>query len=251
MSLPHISVVIPAYNEELRLPHYLDEVISYLEGRHLAYEVLVVDDGSRDGTAAVVERCRTRYPHLQLLRLPQNCGKGAAVRAGMLAAQGRLRLFADADGATPISELERLELAIADGAEVAIASRALKGTTTKVKGTLHRKVMGTVFNTLVQLLAVSGLKDTQCGFKLFTETAVYQTFSYQVIDDFGFDVEILFLAQRSGLPIAEVPVNWQDIPGTKVRLVRDSLRMLRDVMSVRANALRGLYRQKTAPLPKG
>ncbi|GFO61010.1 glycosyl transferase [Geomonas silvestris] len=247
MSSPHLSVVIPSYNEELRLPRYLDEVCQYLEGRGCAYEVLVVDDGSQDGTAAVVEKAMSRYRHLQLLRLPENRGKGAAVRAGMLQTTGKLRLFADADGATPIAELERLELAIADGADLAIGSRAIKGKTTRVRGTLHRKIMGTIFNAVVQVLAVPGLQDTQCGFKLFTDTAVRRTFSLQMLDDFGFDVEILYLARKGGLSIAEVPVNWVDIPGTKVDLVRDSLRMLRDILAVRGNDLRCLYRDREKP----
>jgi dolichyl-phosphate beta-glucosyltransferase len=242
MSRPQLSVVLPAFNEETRLPRYLEQITAYLADRNLNYEIIVVDDGSADATAGVVERLRRSNARLRLLRFPENRGKGAAVRAGMLAASGVLRLFADADGATPIAELERLEQAIARGAEVAVASRALRDRSTRVKGTLHRKLMGTAFNLMVQTLAVPGIRDTQCGFKLFTERAAQGTFARQTIDDFGFDVEILYLARKRGFAVAEVPVNWTDIAGSKVHLWRDSLRMFLSVLVIRNNDLRRLYR---------
>jgi dolichyl-phosphate beta-glucosyltransferase len=241
MVKPDLSVVIPAYNEESRLPRYLGEVTEYLEGKKVCYEVIVVDDGSSDATANLVESLKMRYPHLKLLRLTQNMGKGAAVRAGMLSSEGRLRLFADADGATPIVELERLERAMAAGADIAVASRAVKDQSVSVCGSLHRKIMGTAFNLIVQTLAVPGIRDTQCGFKLFTEQAVDQTFRLQRIDGFGFDVETLFLASKFNLKVAEVPVNWNNIPGTKVSLLCDSYKMLRDIFIVRMNDLRSRY----------
>ena len=241
ISDPDLSIVIPAYNEELRLPRYLEVVTNYLQERGNDYELIVVDDGSSDGTANMVEESRKANPRLQLVRLPENCGKGAAVRAGMCAARGRLRLFADADGATPIRELERLEREIAGGADIAIGSRALQDETTKVVGKVHRKVMGTIFNLMVQTMAVPGIHDTQCGFKLFTSQAAAALFSLQRIDDFGFDVELLYLARKNGLRVIEVPVNWTDVSGTKVKVGRDSLKMFVDVVTIRLNELRGLY----------
>lgn len=241
MTDPYLSVVIPAFNEELRLPRYLELVTGYLSRRGIGYEVIVVDDGSRDRTSAVVEALRNDDSRLHLIRFSENCGKGAAVRAGMGAARGTLRLFADADGATPIGEIERLEKAIKRGADIAIGSRALRDDTTKVEGKLHRKVMGTIFNLMVQSIAVPGIRDTQCGFKLFTAHAAVNTFPLQQIDDFGFDVEILYLARNRGLRIVEVPINWTDVSGTKVKVGRDSVKMLADIVTIRWNRARGVY----------
>ncbi len=237
-----LSVVIPAFNEELRLPLYLEKVMSYLDERAFTSEVIIVDDGSRDKTAAIVEQYSSKDPWVRLVRLAKNTGKGGAVKTGMLAATGRLRLFSDADGATPIAEVERLKRAIESGAEVAVGSRALKDDTLKVRTRLHRKLIGTVFNCIVRTLTVKGINDTQCGFKLFTARAANAVFPMQRIEDFGFDVELLYICRKKGLRIAEVPVNWTDIPGTKVKLVRDSLRMLRDVMKIRFCDWRGGYR---------
>jgi dolichyl-phosphate beta-glucosyltransferase len=241
MSTPEISIVIPAYNEEDRLPGYLREVVIFLDARAESYEVIVVDDGSIDGTAEAVERFAEHAPSVRLLRLPENRGKGYAVRIGILSACGRSRLFTDADGATSIQELSRLESAIDGGADIAIGSRALSGDSVTVKGRLHRKIMGQLFNLLVRLFAVKGIHDTQCGFKLFTASAAETIFPLLTIDDFGFDVELLYVARQHGLSISEVPVNWTDIAGTKVRIVRDSWRMLRDILRVRRNALSGFY----------
>ncbi len=242
IALPELSVIIPAFNEESRLPGYLDQVLAYLEQRAHSYEVIVVDDGSRDGTAAQVERFIEKGYNVRLIRLPCNRGKGFAVKTGMLQSNGRLRLFADADGATPITELERLQDAIGRGAAVAVASRALREDDCHVQTRLHRKLMGTIFNRIVRALTVKGISDTQCGFKLFTAEAANAAFPLQRIDGFGFDVEVLFICDRKGFRIAEVPVNWTDVKGTKVKLVRDSLRMFRDVIGIRCNDLRGAYR---------
>ena len=236
-----LSVIIPAFNEEHRLPAYLDEILVYLGERTYLFEVIVVDDGSTDGTAAMVERFVEKAPEVRLVRLSQNQGKGHAVKTGMLNARGELRLFADADGATPISEFERLRLAIEQGADVAVASRALHDSSRIVQTKLHRKLIGTVFNFIVRTLTVKGINDTQCGFKLFTREAANKVFPLQSIHDFGFDVEILYLCQKKGFRIWEVPVTWTDIPGTKVKIMRDSLRMFKDVVKVRANDWRGAY----------
>jgi dolichyl-phosphate beta-glucosyltransferase len=150
-------------------------------------------------------------------------------------------LFADADGSTPITELEPLRAAIQRGADVAIGSRALQDEGRQVHYRIHRKVLGSLFNAVVRLLAVKGVKDTQCGFKLFSAEAAEEVFPLQTIDGFGFDVEILYVARRKGFRVAEVPVNWRDVTGSKVALLRDSLSMLRDVMAIRVRGARGRY----------
>src|SRR6185369_4599077 len=236
-----LSIIIPAYNEEKRLPVYLASVMKYLGQQEFPYEIIIVDDGSHDSTAEVVTRFTQENMRVRLIRLPRNRGKGFAVRAGMLEATGKLRLFTDADGATPITELERLRNAVDGGADVAIASRAMKDDACTVNAHLHRKVMGRVFHFIVTALTVKGILDTQCGFKLFTSEAAEAVFPLQRIHDFGFDAEVLYLCQRNGYRITEVPVNWTDIAGSKVRLVRDSLRMFRDIFTIRFNDLRGTY----------
>jgi dolichyl-phosphate beta-glucosyltransferase len=240
---PALSIVIPAFNEEARLPPYLRSVLAYLERRDGPWEVIVVDDGSRDRTAAIVCDLARPSPLLRLIALRHNRGKGFAVRTGMLAATGSLRLFCDADGATPILELSRLEQAIATGADIAIGSRAISQADCRVEATLHRKILGTVYNALVRMLAVRGIRDTQCGFKLFTAPVADRLFRAQRLAGFGFDVELLFLAQRWGYDIREVPVNWHERPGGKVRLLRDSARMLGDLFRVRWYWAVGAYQR--------
>ncbi|GFE62158.1 dolichyl-phosphate beta-glucosyltransferase [Geobacter sp. AOG2] len=242
MNSVSLSIIIPAYNEEKRLPPYLASVLEYLEHGDRPYEVIIVDDGSHDATAEVVARFMQENTRVKLIRLPGNRGKGYAVKTGMLRASGNLRLFTDADGATPITELERLQKAIADGADVAIASRAMKDDSCLVNAHLHRKVIGRIFHFIVTALMVQGIRDTQCGFKLFTADAAETVFSLQRIDDFGFDVEALYLCKHNDYRIAEVPVNWTDIAGSKVSLVRDSLRMFTDIFRIRFFDLTGAYR---------
>ncbi len=239
----HLSVVIPAYNETSRIGPYLEAITAYLGRRGLSYELLVVDDGSRDDTAALVEQAGAQNSRIRLIRLPRNAGKGAAVRAGMQAAQGVLRLFADADGATPIQELERLEAAIKDGADLAIGSRTLASRDHRyqVKARLHRTLLGNLFNRIVCALGIQRIHDTQCGFKLFRQAAAQDLFSVARIDGYGFDLELLYVAHRRGYRIAEVPINWSDQPGSKVRVLRDGLAMLREMLAVRRNDARGLY----------
>jgi dolichyl-phosphate beta-glucosyltransferase len=236
-----LSVVIPAYNEERRLPAYLVKILTYLEVQPFSFEVIIVDDGSQDGTVEMVERFTAENSKVHLIRLPQNRGKGYAVKTGMLKACGKLRLFADADGATPITELAGLKKAIEAGADAAVASRALHDESHIVQTKFHRKLMGIVFNFIVMTLTVKGINDTQCGFKLFSAEAANAVFPLQRIQDFGFDVEVLYICQKKGFRIVEVPVNWTDIPGTKVRLIRDSLRMFKDVVKIRMNDWRGAY----------
>lgn len=245
-----LSVIIPAYNEEKRLPAYLREIITYFDGRGETYEVIVVDDGSQDGTAREVERLRESAPSVHLIKLVENQGKGCAVRTGMLAARGTLRLFTDADGATPIQELERLERSLAEGADIAVGSRTARDPTRTVQAQTLRKMIGSIFNITVRCSGVTGITDTQCGFKLFRAPVARVLFSTLRCHGFSFDVELLFLSQRWKYRIVEVPVHWTDQAGSKVRLVRDGLRMLYDIWTVRRNYRRGFYSPTTPQMPR-
>lgn len=228
-----ISVVVPAYNEELRLPRALVEMIDVLDSRSATYEIIVVDDGSSDGTSATVRQFERIRPQVRLVRLPVNRGKGHAVRTGVLNAKGARVLFADADGATPFGEISRLERALDGGADVAIGSRAMASPDTRVKTVLHRRLLGRVFNAWVNAMLLPDVADTQCGFKLFTRSAAQFLFSRQQSERFSFDVELLYIARRARLDVREVPVNWTNVPGSKVSLVVDATRMLRDVVVFR------------------
>ncbi len=232
-ALPRLSVVIPAFNEALRLPAYLDEVVGFLEGRGEPYEVIVVDDGSSDGTGVLVQALARRQPAVRLLPLGRNRGKGAAVRAGMLAAAGARRLFTDADGATPIAELKRLEPALATGADIVIGSRVLVDPAVAVRTRPHRVAAGRVFNWLVARLGVRGVADSQCGFKLFTARAAEVLFGALQTAGFAFDVELLLRAQGAGFRIVEVPVNWTDREGSKVGVLRTGPGMLAQIVRAR------------------
>jgi dolichyl-phosphate beta-glucosyltransferase len=235
---PHLSVVIPAFNEAARLPRYLDEVVAFLEERGKPYEVVVVDDGSTDGTAAVVRAAAARHPAVRLLPLGHNRGKGAAVRAGMLTATGAARLFTDADGATPISELARLEPALATGADLAIGSRVLLDPAVTVRARPHRVVAGRIFNWLVARLGIRGVADSQCGFKLFTAEAADALFGALETAGFAFDVELLLRAQTRGYRIVEVPVNWADQAGSKVGVLANGPGMILQLLRARRRVRR-------------
>jgi len=230
---PRWSVVIPAYNEALRLPPYLAKVVAYFDGRGEPYEVVVVDDGSGDETAALVLEAQAAHPAVTLHRLGVNRGKGFAVRAGMRAGRGLLRLMTDADGATPIGEVRRLEAAIQAGADIAIGSRALRDSTVSRQVRLHRQLSGELFNFLVRRLGVPGIKDTQCGFKLFRGATADTLFGELRTDGFGFDVELLLLARRRGYTVAEVAINWADQAGSKVGVWKDGPRMVAQILAAR------------------
>ena len=239
--LPRWSVVIPSYNEGKRIRAYLQEITAYFYARGESVEIIVVDDGSQDATRTVVEDLRQACSTLRLIRLASNHGKGYAVRTGMMSAIGELCLFADADGATPIKEIEKLEARIIAGADIAIGSRALWSPTIILKAKLYRKALSRIFSLAVRCLGVKSIVDTQCGFKLFRARVAKELFSVLQIDGYGFDVELLFVAQQYGYYIAQVAVNWTDQAGSKVRVPRDGLRMLKEVWTIRKNYLCGLY----------
>jgi dolichyl-phosphate beta-glucosyltransferase len=228
-----LSIVIPAYNEQARLPRTLLETLRWCAREKVNAEVLVVDDGSRDGTLALGRLFEEQDRRVRVLACP-HAGKGAAVRMGMLNARGRRVLFMDADGATPLDQIPKLVTAIDAGRDVAIGSRvAQRPGEARLETSLHRKLIGRTFAFLVNLLAVPGIGDTQCGFKMFRAEVVRAIFGRQRMDGFAFDVEVLYLAHRLGLSVEEIPVDWAAQPGSKVNLVTDSIRMLRDVARVR------------------
>lgn len=229
-----LSIVIPAYNEAQRLPRTLTAVEHFLKTHRLAAEVLVIDDGSSDSTSAVA----ASFPTVTSLRYEPNQGKGHAVRYGVLRAAGEHILFMDADLATPLEELSKLEAALESGASFAIGSRPLRESQLTVRQPLLRELCGRVFNKAVQLLATPGIQDTQCGFKLLTRDAAQEIFSRCQLDGFSFDVEALFLARRLGYRIAEIPVRWAHQEGaaafaTRGAYLRQGLRMLRDLIRIR------------------
>lgn len=243
--LPTLSVVIPAFNEALRIAPYLAEMRRYLDATHNNdYEVVVVDDGSTDDTARLVTAIEAFWPQLRLLRLSQNRGKGAAVRAGVFVCAGSRVLFADADGATPIAEEARLADAIRNGAAMACGSRVLPGEGVTRQRHFRRAITGGLFAWAARRLLGVRLRDTQCGFKMFTAAVAQSLFEAGEETGYLFDLELLAIAARMRYPVAEVPVSWTEQPGSKVRLFRDSFRMFRGLWRLR----RQLHR-RDFPLP--
>jgi dolichyl-phosphate beta-glucosyltransferase len=231
---PDLSIVIPAYNEAERIPSTLHELFKFFSTRDDLKEVIVVDDGSGDNTAQVVQELGKVYNQLRLTSLSQNSGKGAAVKRGMFEASAAFVLFCDADGSTPFSETDKLKNVLLGGDYgVAIGSRAMKSSDTKIEARLDRLGVGRVFNVIMNLLLVPGIKDTQCGFKMFTQEVSQKVFSKQKIMGFSFDVEILFLARKCGFRISEVPINWHHVPGSKINVVKDGLKMLLSALTIR------------------
>ena len=236
-----LSIVIPAYNEETRIAPTVRAIVAYCRARSRAFELILVDDGSRDGTTSVGRLLSEEFAELRVIRLAANHGKGYAVRTGVVNAMGRLVLFADADGATPIGEIERLEDGLALGADVAIGSRAIRAEGIRVEAKLYRHLIGRTFHQLVRWLADVSVQDTQCGFKLFRASVAQDLFSRMRMNGFSFDVEVLVIARRRGYRVVEVPVNWVHQPGSKVRLTLDSVRMAADLFRIRTYWLRGEY----------
>lgn len=242
MSNPYLSVVIPAYNEALRIGGTLEKVRQYLLTRNYPAELIVVDDGSSDETPEILEAARERSTLMRILRDEPNRGKGYAVRRGVLEARGELVLFTDADLSAPIEEANKLIAAAeSERADAAVGSRALERRLIGIRQPFYREFSGRVFNVLVR--AVTGLKihDTQCGLKLFRRTTTRRAFELQRVRGFGFDPELLFLIQRLGGKVVEVPVRWNDNPATKVHFLRDSTRMFLDLAMLRWRVTTGKY----------
>lgn len=238
-----LSIVIPAYNEEKRLAATLERIASYLAGGAWKFsEVVVVDDGSRDGTVTLVENIAARLPSVRLLRNPGNRGKGYSVRHGILEAKGEWALFTDADLSSPIEELEKLWTKAQEAwAQVAIGSRALDRSLIGTHQPLLREYAGRAFNLVVRVSTGLPFWDTQCGFKLFETRAAREIFRRQQLERFGFDVEVLFIARKLGYTAIEVPVRWNDVAGTKVSTL-NGLAAFLDPLRVRVNQLKGRYR---------
>jgi glycosyltransferase involved in cell wall biosynthesis len=241
---PELSIIIPAYNEQSRLPRAFERIRSYLAshgGREGQVEILVVDDGSSDGTARTVAEWARELPGVRLIPNGVNRGKGFSVRHGMLEARGRIALFTDADLSAPIEEADKLFAAIESGADVAIGSRALDRSLIFVHQSRLRELAGIIFNGFVRALTGLSFGDTQCGFKAFRREPCRIIFEQQRIERFGFDPEILFLAKHHGLRSAEVPVRWAHDAATKVHVLRDSVMMFGDLFYIRWNWLLGRY----------
>ena len=241
MSQVFLSIVIPAYNEEARIGSTLEQVIGFLSSRPYTWEILVSDDGSTDATGRLVADLAALHPNLRLISLCHR-GKGWAVKNAMLAAQGQYRLLCDADLSVPIEQVERFIPPQMSGADIAIGSRETAGAR-RIGEPLRRHLMGRIYNTLVRLLAVPGLSDTQCGFKCFRCEIVPELFQQQTMDGFAFDVEVLFLANRAGMTLREIPVDWYFRESSKVRTFRDSGTMTVDLLKIRWQHRRWGYRR--------
>ncbi len=236
---PLASVIIPAYDEERRMPASLERVTSFVRKQPYPIEVIVVDDGSKDATASIVETFVEKDPFVSLIRNPHG-GKGAAIKAGIARGQGQYLVVSDTDLSVPIEELSKFLPPALDGYDVAIASREVKGAQ-RINEPYYRHLMGRVYNLLVRIIAVPGIQDTQCGFKAFRREVAREIFPFQTIEGWGFDVEILFIAQRFGYGVIEVPVVWYYGAESKVSPFKDTIGMFAELLRVRRNARQGLY----------
>jgi glycosyltransferase involved in cell wall biosynthesis len=244
----YYSFVIPAYNESERLATSLSKIFAYIRERQMQAEVIVVNDGSSDGTAAVARSLAVRYPEIRLLENPGNRGKGYSVRNGMLHANGDVLLFTDADLSSPIYEATKLFAAIEQGAEVAIGSRWLEAALQTERQPWRRQLYGRLFNLALRIVLGLKYRDTQCGFKAFTRTAAQTVFSRQRVERWGFDPELLFLANKFNLRTVEVAVEWAHDHRSKISPIRDGLKMGVEMLAVRWNDLRGLYKQPSTTI---
>jgi len=229
----HLSVVIPAYNEEERILSTLERTNKYLSEQDYDYEVLVVDDGSKDKTVEIVNNFSKENPNVKLLKNPQNMGKGEAVKNGVLHSEGNIVLFSDADLSTPIEEIERLFKWLNQDYDIAIGSRNIHDPEIKVEAILKRKLVGRVFNAIVQFFTIRQFQDTQCGFKAFKKDVAKELFSRQKFTGFSFDVEILYMAVKMNYKIKEVAVNWKHCDSSKVSIIKDSIKMFSDITKIK------------------
>lgn len=237
--LPYLSIIIPAHNEEQRLPRTLEQVAAFLNRQPYRGEIIVVENGSSDRTLEIAQYFSSRVPNLRVLHSDQR-GKGLAVKMGMLASRGQYRFFADADLSMPIEEVNRFIPPAMPDAEVVIGSREAPGAV-RYNEPSYRHVTGRVFNNIVRTLALPGLEDTQCGFKCFRGDIADEVFPLQTIPGWTFDVEVLFIARRRGYRIVEVGIPWYFNADSKIRVARDSLRMFFDLIKIRLNAMNGRY----------
>ena len=228
----NLSIVIPAYNEALRIGRTLEKIDEYLKGCGYSSEIIVVDDGSHDDTEKVVRKMAEKHSAIVLLQNGMNKGKGYSVKRGILSSRGRFVLMSDADLSTPIEEIGKLFKELEEGYDIAIGSRSVSGSEILKRQAWYRQFMGKTFNKIVRAVAVSGFRDTQCGFKLFTGDAARMVFARQRIEGFAFDVEALYLAKKLGLRIREVPVVWVNSPDSRISLFRDSLQTLQDLFKI-------------------
>jgi glycosyltransferase involved in cell wall biosynthesis len=247
VSDPVYSIVIPAYNERERIGASLDRVLEFLTEANWEAEVVAVNDGSRDDTAAIVRQYAARDRRVRLVENPGNRGKGYSVRHGMLEARGAWLVFSDADLSSPIREAARLIAALREGNDVAIGSRWLRPEMMTERQPWYRQLLGRVFNLLLRVVLGLRFKDTQCGLKAFTRAAARQIFPRQRIERWGFDPELLFLARRLGLRTAEVPVEWAHDERSKINPLLDGMKMFAEIMRIRWNALTGKYRNPVLP----
>lgn len=238
---PRYSIVVPAYNEQARIGATLEQILDHLRAQQWNAEIVVVDDGSRDDTLEVLTRFSREHPQVRVLQNPGNQGKGYAVRNGMMNARGEILLFTDADLSSPISEASKLFTALEQGADVAIGSRWLDPSLQFQRQSLKRQALSRLYNIFLRMVLLFPYRDTQCGFKAFTRHAAEMIFPQQRITRWGFDPEILFLAHRRGLKVAEVPVRWGHDERSKIHPVRDGMRMAMDTLKVRWNEIRGRY----------
>jgi glycosyltransferase involved in cell wall biosynthesis len=249
---PQYSIVIPAYNESARIGHALEEVLRTLDEKRWNAEVLVVNDGSTDNTAAIVEGFAAKDSRVRLLQNPTNRGKGYSVRNGLLHGSGNILMFTDADLSSPMAEAERLFAAIRDGADVAIGSRWLERRRQTIHQPLYRQIFGRCFNLVTRMVMRLPFADTQCGFKAFRRGAAQTIFQLQRIERWGFDPEILFIALKRGYNIREVPVTWGHDERSKISYLRDGIKMLEELVYVRWNSLFGVYNREVRDLaPEG
>ncbi|MCM8777008.1 MAG: glycosyltransferase family 2 protein [Candidatus Omnitrophica bacterium] len=228
-----VSIIIPAYNEERRLGTTLEKVYNYFKNTGLLFEIIVVDDGSSDGTVNLVKNFSIDHPEVKLRCHLKNKGKGAAVKTGVLSAEGDIILFTDADISTPIEEFEKLKKAIDDGYDIAIGSRGIIGAEVKVKQNIIRRLIGIVGCYIIKIIVVNRFSDTQCGFKMFKNSCGKKLFKEQKINGFAFDVEVLYKAVRNSYKVKEIPVEWLNSPESKVSVIKDPLKFLKDLLRIR------------------
>jgi glycosyltransferase involved in cell wall biosynthesis len=239
LSTPFLSIVIPAHNEEKRLPRTLEQVFAFLSTQNYHAEVIVVENGSTDRTMQLAMEYAEKHPGMHVLGIDGR-GKGLAVKEGMRAAQGTYRFICDADLSMPIEEISKFLPPVLENFDIAIGSREASGSV-RYNEPSYRHWGGRAINLAIRVLILPGLQDTQCGFKCFTAEAADKLFKLQTLTGWSFDIELLYMARRKGMRVCEVPINWYYDPDSKIRAVRDALNMLKDILRIHLNALRGMY----------